>query len=332
MISRARLASRSFLLILAVGVVSIACGNAPAPAAPGSTLPPLPPAETRAADAPAAGTAKPDGLPPLPHEEAFDAAPELAIGAGTPPAAVAKAPDDAFAPPPPSSQPTAEERERRTKYDEAAEPKNRDQIHALLRGMSAIGAPIDTKVEGLEKLRPGQDRIVRTLSIAVHRGYCYGLLVRGSFDLNVDLGTRLEVEAPFFEDGGTFAAVYQQTGVLTRFCPQKDGAISVMMMQDHRSPLPAVAHGTLRLQLFREVIGEAELRARADKHQTDQRQSWVRYACGHCNKVMLICKLNGDPDCAGQVRYCMTQGHVTAADCERGDTKDPSPSKTPWDI
>jgi hypothetical protein len=103
------------------------------------------------------------------------------------------------------------------------------------------------------------------------------------------------------------------------------------MMQDHRSPLPAVAHGTLRLQLFREAIGEAELRARAERNEKERRQGWLQYVCGHCAKVMLVCKLNGAPGCTSQFRYCMTQGHVTPADCERGDTKDPSPPKTPWD-
>ena len=219
-----------------------------------------------------------------------------------------------------------------TLYEEAAEPKTRERLQSLLRGMSPIGAPIDTKADGLEKLPAGHDRVVRSLGISVHRGFCYGLLVRASLDLNVDLGTRLDVEAPFFEDGGTFVAVQGQTGALTRFCPQKDGTISVMMLQDHRSPLPSAGRGTLRLQLFREAIGEAELRAREARNETEKRQSWVRYACGHCNKVTLVCKLRGEPDCAGQYRYCMTQGRVTPADCERGDTKDPAPPKSPWDI
>lgn len=391
-----RVVATAIALLVAL---SAACARGPRQEA--SALPPLPadhgsaePVATATTDA--GGARAVAALPELPHTESFDVAPELAIGAGTPPPTIASAAGDPFAPPPfarpaltpvrarpAGTEPKADDRARGiaacgaikqcgvcnnagycgycmaegrcvpkdangpypgtcsagfsptscgTLYDEAAEPKTREQLQALLRGMSPVGAPIDTKVDSLPRLRPGQDRIVRTLSIAVHRGYCYGLLVRGSFDLNVDLGTRLDVEAPFFEDGGTFAPVYQQTGVLTKFCPQKDGAISVMMMQDHRSPDPDVAHGTLRLQLFREPIAEAELRARAERNETAQRQSWVRYVCGHCNKVILVCKLNGEPDCAGQYRYCMTQGRVTPADCERGDTKDPAPPKTPWDI
>jgi hypothetical protein len=197
------------------------------------------------------------------------------------------------------------------------------KIHArmrdLLRGMEPAGPPIDTKVDGASPSR--------TVHIPVTRGFCYGLAARESYDL-----TWVEVEAaanaPYVEDGGDWVAVYQRSAVLTPFCPQSSGSIVVRIKLDTGAPR-AVA-GTYRVQLFRSPIADAELRARADKVEAQQRRERVRYVCGHCAKVVLACRLDGQPRCAEAYAGCLANGGVGADACERGDVAPPKP-KPPWE-
>lgn len=213
-------------------------------------------------------------------------------------------------------------------------PREEPKIHArmadLLRGMTPFGAPIDTKVDGVSTKVGGLGKIVRTLRIPVARGFCYGLAARESYDLNVSLNAQVAVDATYYEDGGDWVAVYQQSSVLTPFCPQNAGAIVVRMMLDHRDPLPAEAKGTFRVQLLRKPISEAELRARAEKHDTEQRRASLQYVCGHCTQVLLVCRLEGQPRCTDRYLACLKSVNVTPDDCERGDVTAP-PKKAPWD-
>lgn len=218
-----------------------------------------------------------------------------------------------------------------TLYDEREEPKVRARLAAVTRGMSPAGPPIDTSADGLGKPVGGLGREVRRLRVPVARGFCYALAIRGSFDLDVQLNPQVTVDAPFHEDGGALVTVGRGTSAVTRFCPQAPGSIVVLLWQDHRDPLPAVTHGVLRVQVFREPISPAELAARADAAARKDRRDWVRYVCGHCTRVFLACKLAGEAGCAGQQDWCMTQGKVTPAECE-GAEPAPRPAKPPWDI
>lgn len=213
-------------------------------------------------------------------------------------------------------------------------PREEAKIHArmsdALRGMTPFGAPIDTKVDGVSTNVGGLGKVVRTLRIPVQRGFCYGLAARESYDLNLSLNAQVAVDATYYEDGGDWLAVYQQSSVLTPFCPQNAGAIVVRMMLDHRDPLPAVAKGTFRVQLMRKPITDAELRARAEKRETEKRRDSLRYVCGHCTKVLLVCRLEGMPRCTDQYLGCLKSVNVTPDDCERGDVATP-PKKAPWD-
>jgi hypothetical protein len=241
---------------------------------------------------------------------------------------------DPFAPPPsapvPAAPPPPPDRHPASFYFEREEPKIRARLAQQMRGMSPAGAPIDTPVTGVDTHVGGLGRVVRTLRIPVARGYCYGLVARESYDLNLSLNAQAAVDATFYEDGGDWVAVYLQTAALTAFCPQSSGAIVVRLMLDHRDPLPAVAAGTFRVQLFRKPIADGELRARAEKHETEMRQRSLHYVCGHCTKVLLVCRLNGLPGCTGMYLGCLQSVGVTPADCERGDVAPPAP-RSPWD-
>ena len=125
--------------------------------------------------------------------------------------------------------------------------------------------------------------------------------------------------------------MYLQTALLTPFCPQRDGAILVRMSLDHRDPRPEIATGTYRVQLFRREIAEVELQARAEKHESEMRQRSVRYVCGHCAKVLVVCRLANDTRCTERYLACLQTAALTQADCERGDVA-PPPKKAPWDI
>lgn len=281
-------------------------------------LAPLPPASARGA-ASAAPTSS--GAP----IETFDLAGGEAIGVDRAPPS---SPSDALAPPPSA---TAAPASPRAVYEEREEPKVRERLAAAVRGMSPAGPPIDTSAVGLGAPVGGLGREVRRVRVPVARGFCYALTLRGSYDLDVSLNPQITVSAPFHEDGGELVAVARSASVVTRFCPQAAGAVVVLLWQDHRDPLPAVTHGVLRVQVFREPISTAELDARADAAARKDRRDWVRYVCGHCTRVFLACKLAGEAGCARQQDWCMQQGKVTPAECE-GAEPGVRPAKPPWDI
>lgn len=218
-----------------------------------------------------------------------------------------------------------------TLYDEREEPKIRERLSAVTRGMSPAGPPIDTSAAGLGKPVGGLGREVRRIRVPVARGYCYALTLRGSYDLDVQLNPQVTVGAPHHEEGGDLVTVGRGASAVTRFCPQAPGSVFVLLWQDHRDPLPAITHGVLRVQVFREPISTAELDARAAAAARKDRRDWVRYVCGHCAKVFLVCKLSGEAGCAGQQAWCMEQGKVTPAECE-GAEPGVRPAKPPWDI
>jgi len=218
-----------------------------------------------------------------------------------------------------------------TLYDEREEPKVRERLAASTRGMSPAGPPIDTSAEGLGKPVGGLGREVRRIRVPVARGFCYALAIRGSYDLDVQLNPQVTVGAPYHEDGGDLVTVGRGASAVTRFCPQEPGSVFVLLWQDHRDPLPAITHGVLRVQVFREPISTAELDARAAAASRKDRRDWVRYVCGHCMKVLLACKLAGEAGCSRQQDWCMQQGKVTPAECE-GAEPGARPAKPPWDI
>jgi hypothetical protein len=218
-------------------------------------------------------------------------------------------------------------------YFEPEEKRIRARMADLMSGFSPEGMPIDTSVDGVDTHVGGDGRTVRVLRIPVHRGSCYGVVFRESYDLDLSLNATAAIEANYFDDGGVWTAVYQQSAAITPFCPQDDGAIVVRLALDHRDPLPAVARGTFRAQLFRKTIADADLRAQAEKYEDERRRGALGYVCGYCTRVHLACLLTGGGDCMAQFAACLGSVGVGPDDCARGDLPRPPPSKpkSPYD-
>lgn len=198
-------------------------------------------------------------------------------------------------------------------YIEREEPKLRESLASLVRGLAPEGMPIDTKIDG-------GARVVR---IPVRRGYCYGLVYRTSNDVENPWALALSVQsqASFVGDGGYWIDVYSGAGALTPFCPQDSGVIVAAIAP--KTP----TKGTWRLQLFRKPIADAELRDALAKHETAVRQHAVRYLCAYCARGFLGCRLNGEPQCNAQYAACMGEAGLNPDDCERGDVPRPPPEK-----
>lgn len=205
-------------------------------------------------------------------------------------------------------------------YIAKEEPRLHERYAALMRGLAPEGTPIDARVDGAKRI----------LRIPVARGYCYGLVVRTSYEVEDTNGAEVAAtpEASFVGDGGYWTQLYTGAWALTPFCPQEAGAILVRV-----TPSPGTT-GTWRAQLFRKPVADDALRAQAEKLETQRRQSVVRYVCGHCAKVLLVCRLNGDPECTATYAWCLKQGGLRADDCERGDVPRPPPDKpkAPYDV
>lgn len=197
-------------------------------------------------------------------------------------------------------------------YIEAEEPKLRARLAEMMGDLSPDGMPIDTKVGGASSIR-----------IAVKRGHCYGLVYRGSYDVEGDLNANAAAEARFIGSGGRWAPIYNEVAALTPFCPQEDGAIVVAVAPN------AKAKGTWRAQLFSAPIAESTLRAQMEQHETEQRMAVVRYHCGFCARVYVGCFLSGEPRCEATYLGCLGQVGLTPLDCERGDVPRPPPPKPP---
>ncbi len=203
-------------------------------------------------------------------------------------------------------------------YIAKEEPRIHELLGERMRGLTPEGTPIDTKVDG-------GARVVR---IPVRRGYCYGLVFRTSYDVDdpYALNAVATPEASFLEDGGEWMFVYTGAAALRPFCPQQSGTIVVGIAPDKTHN--ATTKGTWRVQLFRKAIADEELRDRVEKRDTERRQRALRYVCGHCTRVFLVCRLDGDAQCTAQYAACLQSAGVRPDDCERGDVPRP-PKPTP---
>jgi hypothetical protein len=302
-------------------------GDARSPAAPPATSDEAGVA-TATAPAPSSTTLPPLPLPlpplPAPPESPAHAAllddPHVPYRGANPFEPAPSAPATAATPAPPAAR-----------YFEREETRIRARMADLMKGLSAEGMPIDTSVVGVDTRVGGDGRVVRVVRIPVHRGSCYGVVFRESYDLDLSLNATSAIEANYFDEGGDWVAVYEQSAAITPFCPQDSGFIVVRLMLDHRDPLPSVARGAFRMQLFRKTIADADLRAQAEKYEDERRRGALQYVCAYCARVNLACQLSGEPQCTGQFVACLRSVGVGADDCERGDLPRPPKPKAPFD-
>ncbi|MDI1479637.1 hypothetical protein [Polyangium sp. y55x31] len=197
-------------------------------------------------------------------------------------------------------------------YLTAEETNIRERLGKLVGTLSPEGMPLDRKAESPAVLR-----------IPVHRGRCYGLVFRGSYDVDGSIDAEAAVEAKFFDDGGLWVPVYRETSAITPFCPQEDGRIVLRVTPRNTT------RGTWRAQLFSAPITEEALEAQRERYEAERRALALRYSCSYCARMHLGCFLSGEPQCDARYVVCLGAFGYTPDDCERGDVPRKKPEPKP---
>ncbi|MDC0740502.1 hypothetical protein [Polyangium mundeleinium] len=197
-------------------------------------------------------------------------------------------------------------------YLEKDEVDIRERLARLVGTLAPEGMPLDRKAESVSVLR-----------IPVHRGRCYGLVFRGSYDVDGAIDAEAAVEAKFFDDGGIWVPVYREVSAITPFCPQEDGRILLRVTPRNTTK------GTWRAQLFSTSITEETLEAQRERYEAERRALALRYSCSYCARVHLGCFLSGEPQCDNRYVVCLGAFGYTPDDCERGDVPKKKPEPKP---
>ncbi|MDI1442761.1 hypothetical protein [Polyangium sp. 6x1] len=197
-------------------------------------------------------------------------------------------------------------------YLQEEEANIRERLGRLVGTLSPEGMPLDRKAESPAVLR-----------IPVHRGRCYGLVFRGSYDVDGSIDAEAAVEANFYDSGGIWVPVYREISAITPFCPQEDGRIVLRVTPRDTTK------GTWRAQLFSAPITEDALEAQKERYEAERRALALRYSCSYCARVHLGCFLSGEPQCDARYVVCLNHFGYTPDDCERGDAPKKRPDPKP---